>query len=104
MLSLRQVLALCASVATALAALEYSGADISSLIMLENEGKTFMTESGTEMPFEQILAEGGANAARQRVWVNPEDGNYDLDYNVELAGRVRAAGMSVYLDLHYSDT
>ncbi|KAF2457284.1 Arabinogalactan endo-1,4-beta-galactosidase [Lineolata rhizophorae] len=64
-------------------ALEYNGADISSLLMLERQGRTFMRENGE---------------------VNPPDGNYNLDYNVELARRVRAAKMSVYIDLHYSDT
>ena len=104
MLSLHRIVALCAGIAPVLGALQYSGADISSLLMLENQGRTFQSESGQEMPFEKIMAQAGANAARQRVWVNPSDGNYNLDYNVELAGRVRDAGMSVYLDLHYSDT
>ncbi len=44
------------------------------------------------------------NAVRQRVWVNPAGGNYGLDYNVALAKRARAAGLAVYLDLHFSDT
>jgi arabinogalactan endo-1,4-beta-galactosidase len=56
------------------------------------------------MPLEQILAQAGVNSIRQRIWVNPSDGNYNLDYNVALARRVRAAGMSVYLNLHFSDT
>ncbi|PGG99264.1 hypothetical protein AJ79_08601 [Helicocarpus griseus UAMH5409] len=86
------------------AALPYKGADISSVLMLENQGRTFSDTSGTVKPFEQILAEAGANSIRQRVWVDPEDGNYNLDYNVELARRVSEAGMGVYLDLHYSDT
>lgn len=37
-------------------------------------------------------------------WVNPSNGVCNLDYNVQLAKRVKAAGMSVYLDLHFSDT
>lgn len=40
----------------------------------------------------------------QRIWVNPSDGIYDLDYNIELAKRAGNAGLSVYLDLHFSDT
>lgn len=41
---------------------------------------------------------------RQRVWVNPSDGIYNLDYNIALAKRAGNAGLSVYLDLHLSDT
>jgi arabinogalactan endo-1,4-beta-galactosidase len=85
-------------------ALTYKGADISSLISLERQGKSFKTSSGSTAPFESILASSGANIARQRVWVNPSDGVYNTDYNIQLAQRVRAVGMSVYLDLHYSDT
>lgn len=40
----------------------------------------------------------------QRVWVNPSDGIYNLDYNIALAKRAGNAGLSVYLDLHFSDT
>lgn len=37
-------------------------------------------------------------------WVNPSDGVYGLDYGVELGKRAAAAGLSVVLNLHYSDT
>jgi arabinogalactan endo-1,4-beta-galactosidase len=33
-------------------ALTYKGADLSSLIMLENQGKTFKTTSGVTQPLE----------------------------------------------------
>ena len=95
-------LALLAGSATA--ALQYKGADISSLLVLEGSGYKFKWTDGYVEGFEAILAKSGANSARQRVWVNPSNGNYNLDYNVKLARRVKAAGMSVYLDLHYSDT
>ncbi|KAG8766420.1 hypothetical protein FRC12_006894 [Ceratobasidium sp. 428] len=88
----------------ATAALQFKGADISSLLVLEAQGKKFKWTDGYVEGFEYILAKSGGNSARQRVWVNPSDGNYNLDYNVKLAKRVKAAGMSVYLDLHYSDT
>ncbi|EPS38618.1 hypothetical protein H072_7620 [Dactylellina haptotyla CBS 200.50] len=85
-------------------ALTYKGADISSLLMLEGQGKTFKWTDGSTQPLEKILKNSGANSARQRVWVNPSGGTYNLDYNVKLAKRVKAAGLSVYLTLHYSDT
>ena len=86
------------------AALQFKGADISSLLLLEKAGLTYKSTSGTVTPFEKLLAQSGANSVRQRVWVNPSDGTYNLDYNVQLAKRVKSAGMSVYLDLHFSDT
>lgn len=86
------------------ASLAYKGADVSSLVTLENSGKSYKWTDGTTMAFEKIIAKGGANTARQRIWVNPTNGVYDLNYNLQLAKRVKAAGMGVYLDLHYSDT
>ncbi|KAF8748997.1 arabinogalactan [Rhizoctonia solani] len=100
--TLLPALALCAE--RAAAALQYKGADISSLLMLEGQGKTYKWTDGYVEGFEWILQKSGANSVRQRVWVNPSDGVYNLDYNVKLAKRVKATGMSVYLDLHYSDT
>ncbi|CCO34640.1 arabinogalactan endo-1,4-beta-galactosidase [Rhizoctonia solani AG-1 IB] len=100
--ALLPALALCAE--RAAAALKYKGADISSLLMLEGQGKTYKWTDGYVEGFEWILQKSGANSVRQRVWVNPSDGVYNLDYNVKLARRVKATGMSVYLDLHYSDT
>lgn len=82
----------------------YKGADISSLLMLEESGQTYKTTGGVTTALEEILASSGVNSVRQRVWVDPSDGNYNLDYNLKLAKRVKAAGMGVYLDLHLSDT
>lgn len=90
--------------APATAALTYRGADISSLIVEENDGISYKNSAGTTQVLENILAGAGINSVRQRVWVNPSDGSYDLDYNVKLAKRVQNQGMSTYLDLHYSDT
>jgi len=88
----------------ACAALTYKGVDWSSTLMLENSGKSFKTTSGTTEPFETILRASGVNTVRQRLWVNPADGNYNLAYNVKLAQRAKAAGLEVYLDMHFSDT
>lgn len=86
------------------AALTYRGADISSLLIEEDAGKSYKNSNGETRALETILADNGVNSVRQRIWVNPSDGSYDLDYNVELAKRVKDAGMGVYLDLHLSDT
>ncbi|KAG9377518.1 hypothetical protein A1F94_011921 [Pyrenophora tritici-repentis] len=92
---------LCA--ATALAALPYKGADWSSVPIEEAAGKTYKNAAGQAQPLETILKNSGANTVRQRIWVNPSGGNYNLDYNVKLAQRAKAAGLGIYLDFHYSD-
>lgn len=58
---------------TSYASLTYKGADISSLLLLEGQGQTYKTTSGTTEKLEVILKNSGANTVRQRVWVNPSD-------------------------------
>jgi arabinogalactan endo-1,4-beta-galactosidase len=86
------------------AALPYRGVDWSSTPVVEKAGTTFKNSAGTTQPLETILKASGVNIVRQRIWVNPSDGNYNLDYNIKLAKRAQAAGLQVYLDFHYSDT
>ncbi|KAI1639908.1 family 53 glycosyl hydrolase [Biscogniauxia mediterranea] len=97
------ILALSAATA-AHAALTHKGADWSSVIVEEKSGISYTTSSGSSQSLEKILADSGVNTVRQRIWVNPSDGNYNLDYNLQLAKRAKAAGLEIYLDLHYSDT
>jgi arabinogalactan endo-1,4-beta-galactosidase len=86
-----------------LAALPYKGVDWSSLLIEEKAGKAYKNSAGTVQSLETILKSSGVNTVRQRIWVNPPDGNYNLDYNIKLAKRAKAAGLKVYLDIHYSD-
>ena len=72
--------------------------------MLEAQGKTYKTTGGVTTPLEKLLSASGVNSVRQRFWVNPKDGNHNLDYNLKLSKRAKAAGLSLYLDLHFSDT
>jgi arabinogalactan endo-1,4-beta-galactosidase len=81
-------------------ALTYHGADISSLPLVESQGVKF-TDAGTVSPFETILKSHGMNTARIRVWTA---GQYSTSYALSLAKRVKAAGMTLAVDLHYSDT
>ncbi|KAF7971609.1 hypothetical protein HWV62_20704 [Athelia sp. TMB] len=81
-------------------ALTYHCADFSSLPVVEAAGVTYKT-SGTTEKFETILANNGVNMARIRVWTA---GDYDLNVALATAKRAHAAGMSIYVDLHYSDT
>ena len=90
--------------AAASASLAYKGVDWSSLLVEEAAGHTCKNAAGTTQPLETILKANGVNTVRQRLWVNPSDGNYSLDYNLELGKRANAAGLNVYLDFHYSDS
>ncbi|EKD15687.1 arabinogalactan endo-1,4-beta-galactosidase [Drepanopeziza brunnea f. sp. 'multigermtubi' MB_m1] len=90
-------------VAGARAALKFKGVDWSSLLVEEAAGYTYKTKGGKTEPLENILVASGVNTVRQRIWVNPSDGNYNLDYNLKLARRAQAAGLEIYLDLHFSD-
>lgn len=76
----------------------------SSLLVEEKSGKSYKNSAGTARPLETLLKENGVNIVRQRLWVKPSNGDYNLDYNIRLAKRARAAGLNVYLDLHFSDT
>jgi hypothetical protein len=82
--------------------LTYKGVDWSSLLIEEAAGYSY--KSGSTQPLETILKNSGVNTVRQRLWVNPSGGNYDLAYNIKLAKRAKAAGLGVYLDMHLSDT
>lgn len=86
------------------ATLTYRGVDWSSAVIEERAGIKYKSTSGTTQAFENILVDNGVNIVRQRVWVNPSDGNYNIDYNLALAGRASAAGLALYIDLHFSDT
>lgn len=86
------------------ASLTYKGADWSSLLIEESAGKHYSASSGAVQPLETIFKSSGINTVRQRLWVNPSNGDYNLAYNLKLAKRAHAAGLNIYLDLHYSDT
>jgi len=86
------------------ASLTYKGVDWSSLLIEEAAGYTYETTSGTTEALETILKASGVNTVRQRLWVNPSSGDYNLAYNLNLAKRAHAAGLSIYLDMHLSDT
>lgn len=101
---LTTVSAILLGLSAANAALTYKGVDWSSVIVEERAGVSYKNVNGNPLPLEQILVENGVNTVRQRVWVNPRDGNYNLDYNIALAKRAKAVGLGVYIDFHYSDT
>jgi len=90
---------------------EMMGADISFLPQLEGRGITFY-DRGLEKDAIQILKDHGFNYIRLRVFVNPENeegyspgqGFCGLDNTLQMAKRIKAAGLHLLLDFHYSDT
>lgn len=86
------------------------GADISFLPELEARGMKF-SENGVEKDAIQILKDHGFNYVRLRIFNDPaRDSGYspgkgfcDLSNTLKMAKRVKAAGMKLLLDFHYSD-
>lgn len=91
------------SLVTLVQGLQYRGADFSSLINVENQGIRYK-DNGTTLPFETILKNRGCNLARIRIWTSTRYNEYSLEHGLALAKRAAAAGMDIYVDLHYSDT
>ncbi len=86
------------------------GADISFLPELENKGMRFR-ENGQEYDAIQLLKKHGINYIRLRLFHEPgRENGYapgkgfcDLPHTLAMARRVKAAGMKLLLDFHYSD-
>lgn len=93
------------------------GADISFLPQIENgaqrgrNGLEKFLEQGKPVDAIALLKQHGFNYIRLRVFVNPENpegyapgiGFCGLDSTLSMARRVKAAGMGLLLDFHYSD-
>src|SRR5215207_4979297 len=88
-----------------------NGVDVSTVLSLEESGVVFRDASGTASDLFTVLAEGGVNTVRVRVWNDPFDaeghgyggGNVDVARAVEIGSRATTAGLSVLVDFHYSD-
>jgi beta-galactosidase len=86
------------------------GADISFLPQIEARGSKYF-ENGEEIDAIELLKNHGFNYIRLRIFVNPENeegyspgqGFCGLNHTLEMAGRIKAAGMKLLLDFHYSD-
>jgi arabinogalactan endo-1,4-beta-galactosidase len=85
-------------------ALSIRGADISSLKKSEDKGGVYYDEHGTPADALQILHDHGMNYARIRVWVNSPDGYHGKTQLLEMAKRLKQAGIKLLVDFHYADT
>lgn len=80
------------------------GADVSWITEMEASNKKFYNAAGAEQDLFQILKSKGMNAIRLRVWVNPANNYSSITDVLAKAKRVKAAGMKLLIDFHYSDT
>lgn len=80
------------------------GVDISTLQAIEAKGIKYY-DNGVEKDLLTILKDHGVNYVRLRVWNNPveAEGFNDKAHLIALAERVKAAGMKLLVDFHYSD-
>jgi arabinogalactan endo-1,4-beta-galactosidase len=84
------------------------GADISQVQQQEDSGSTWV--DGTPKDMLTLLAARGFNWIRLRAFVDPTaqggysaEGYCDTAHTATMGARVKQAGMSFLLDLHYSD-
>ena len=96
------------------AATKWVGGDISLLPMYEDRGAIYYNENGSRITnMLSYLKSQGMNSMRVRLFVDPsqagaedqgEGVRQDLAFVTALGSRIKAAGLSLLLDIHYSDT
>lgn len=79
------------------------GVDLSGLAKNEDHGAVYRDAAGRRGDAVRLLAASGANLGRLKVWVDPADGYNDTRHVVATARRIKAAGMRLLVDFHYSD-
>lgn len=87
------------------------GADVSSMLSLEESGVVFRNQGGEPADLFDVLAAHGINSVRLRVWNKPFSdsgagyggGNCDIERAIVMGQRATKAGLWVFLDFHYSD-
>ena len=80
------------------------GADLSFLPEIRQSGALFYDSLGNVKDALQIFKENGCNTVRLRLWHNPSSGHSTLAEVQAFAQEIKAKGMKVLLDFHYSDT
>ena len=81
------------------------GADVGFLQGQERRGVKFHDRNGKERECLELLKNDyQLSAIRMRVWVNPRGGDCDKFALLAMAKRVKALGMELMVDFHYSDS
>ncbi len=80
------------------------GADLSFLLEIEQAGTFFYDKNGIKKDALTILKENGCNTVRIRLWHTSSNSHSSLSEVTVFAKKIKAAGLKVWLDFHYSDT
>ncbi len=89
---------------TAVTLLTMLGADVSSVQRSLDLGQKYYNASGTQQDLLTILKSVGVNHIRLRIWNNPISGYNNKTKVLAYAKAVKAAGLKLMVDFHYSDT
>ncbi|MBD3366740.1 MAG: hypothetical protein GF405_01035 [Candidatus Eisenbacteria bacterium] len=79
------------------------GGDLSFVPMLESHGVVY-TVDGAPVDLLDAARDHGWGVVRLRLWHTPSEPWHGLDATVAYAHEVKAAGLELMLDFHYSDT
>ena len=79
------------------------GADLSHMPQLVSLGAEYRVDGTPGEPL-GLFADHGYGLIRLRLWHTPAESWHGLDATIAHAARVKAAGLELMLDLHYSDT
>lgn len=90
--------------ASAATSLSMRGADLSSTQRALDLGAKFYDANGNARDPLDILKDNGVNYVRLRVWNNPASGYDNKAKVLQYARAVKARGMKLLVDFHYSDT
>lgn len=86
------------------ASLTMLGADVSSLQRSLDLGAAYYNASGTQQDPLDILKALGVNYVRLRIWNSPASGYNNKAKVLAYAQTVKAKGLKLMIDFHYSDT
>ena len=80
------------------------GADLSFLPEITEAGTTFYDSTGVATDPLTIFKDNGCNTVRIRLWYQPATVHSSFSEVLAFSKTIHAAGMNVWLDIHYSDT
>src|SRR5690349_398616 len=95
---------LLAPAASSVTALSMRGADVSTAQRALDLGAKYYDANGTARDPLDILKGAGVNYARLRIWNNPRSGYNNKAKVLAYAKTVKAKGLQLLVDFHYSDT
>ena len=81
-----------------------NGIDISWLPEIEGAGGKFVSTQGKRISALALMKKNDIAVGRIRVFVRPSTSNGEVNQAILLAKRLKAVGIEICIDLHYSDT